>query len=275
MKKLIMSSLAIAVITSCSSTNDEVSEIINGIDNTINTPYLVKKFTETTQDNQVIVTEYKYDGDKIIEEKNITQNRRIAYTYAGDNIATAETYAGTTLEQKREFTYLNGKLTAEKVTSKADPTTSQMMVYTVNYQYLTSTQVKFNRYAGATVNPSGGYTAVFDDVEASLSSNGNLASTKYTNNGTTYYLNNTFDNDNNPMRNVKGYVKINMFYDTELGHNNLISQSRNHVGALNGTGSIKGEYTLNSAKYPTKVIMKFTSSSFGSNNHTYNYEYNK
>lgn len=275
MKKLIMSSLAIAVITSCSSTNDEVSEIINGIDNTINTPYLVKKFTETTQDNQVIVTEYKYDGDKIIEEKNITKNRRIAYTYVGDNIATAETYAGTVLEEKREFTYLNGKLTAEKVTSKADAAGSQMIVYTTNYQYLTSTHVKFNQYAGATANPSGGYTAVFDDVDAYLSSNGNLASTSYTHNGTTYNMNNTFDNDNNPMRNVKGYVKINMFHDTEIGHNNLLSQNRNYTGALSGTSSIKGEYTLNSAKYPTKVIMKYTSSSFGSNNHTYDYQYNK
>ncbi|MBE4950267.1 hypothetical protein [Chryseobacterium culicis] len=274
MRKFIISSLAMAVIASCSSSNDEIPESNNN-GNDANVPYLVTKFTETTQDNQTFVTEYKYNGDKITEENNITQNYKIVYTYNGDDIVKTEKYVGTTLDEKREFIYSNGKLTTEKVTSKFNSSDPQMMVYTINYQYLSSTHIKFNRRAGITPIPSGGYIIEYNDMDAYLSAGGNLASVSYTHNGTTYNTNNTYDNANSPMKNVKGYIKINMFKDYETGYNNLVSQSNNYSGTVNGTAKIYGNYTFNNADYPTKAVMTYTSSSFGTNSHTYLYEYNK
>lgn len=274
MKKLIISSLAMAVIASCSSSNDDSSDN-NNDNNSNNTPYLLKKLTETTQDGQTYTLEFKYNGDKIVESYSSTDNEKTVYTYNGDDIIKTEEYKGATMRQMREFTYTNGKVSAEKVTRKDNGT----LVYTKNYQYLSNTHVKFNEYKGSTYSPSTGTHSniQFADVDAYLTNSGNIASTSYTYNGTTYNAANTYDNSNHPMKNVKGYIKIDLFYlgDGELAYNNLISRSENYSGAVSGNNKSNADHTFNNSAYPTKTVMKYTSSSFGINTHTYIYEYNK
>ncbi|REC48859.1 hypothetical protein [Chryseobacterium pennipullorum] len=273
MKKLIISSLAMAVIASCSSSNDDSSDSGNN-DNT-NTPYLLKKVTETTQDGQIYTLEFKYNGDKLLESYSSSDNEKTVYTYNGDDIVKTEEYEGATLRQTREFSYSNGKVSAEKVTRKDNGT----LVYTKNYQYLGNNHVKFNEYKSSTYNPSTGvYSNIqFAEVDAYLTASGNIASTSYTFNGTTYNANNTYDNSNHPMKNVKGYIKMDLFYlgDGELAYNNLLSRSENYTGTVSGNNKSTANHTFNNAAYPTKTVMTYTSSSFGTNTHTYAYEYNK
>ncbi|WP_347220161.1 hypothetical protein [Chryseobacterium sp.] len=272
MKKLIISSLALAVMASCSSSNDDPQDN-NGNNDT--TPYLLKKITETTDDGDTFVLEFKYNGDKITESFSITDNEKTVYTYNGDNIVKTEEFEGGTLRQIREFTYSNGKISTEKITR----TDFGTLVYTKNYQYLNDNHVKFNEYKGSTYNPSTGtYSDLeFAQVDAYLTNNGNVASTRYTYNGTTYNVTNTYDNSNHPMKNVKGYVKIDLFYlsDGELSYNNLISRSENYTGTVSGTNKTTADHTFNNASYPTKSVMTYTTSSFGTSIHTYKYEYNK
>ncbi|QPQ53357.1 hypothetical protein H3Z85_08490 [Chryseobacterium indologenes] len=272
MKKLIISSLAMVMTVGCVSSNDNSSDNNNNNDNT---PYLLKKVTETTQDGQVYTLEFKYNGDKILESYSATDNEKTVYTYNGDNIVKTEEYEGATMRQMREFTYSNGKVLSEKVTRKDNGT----LIYTKNYQYLSDTHIKFNEYKGSTYSPSTGTHSniQFAEVDAYLTNSGNIASTSYTFNGTTYNVANTYDNSNHPMKNVKGYIKIDLFYlgDGELAYNNLISRSENYTGSVSGYNKTNADHTFNSAAYPTKTLMKYTSSSFGTNTHTYVYEYNK
>lgn len=271
MKKLIISSLAMAVIVSCSSSNDDTQD--NNGNN--NTPYLLKKVTETTDDGDTFVLEFKYNGDKITESFSTTDNEKTLYTYSGDNIVKTEEFKGGKIRQVREFTYSNGKIASEKVTRIDDGT----LVYTKNYQYVSDTHVKFNEYKGSIYNPTTGtYSNIeFAQVDAYLTNSGNVASTNYTFHGTTYNVANTYDNSNHPMKNVKGYVKIDLFYlsDGELSYNNLISRSEDYSGTVNGKNKTTAAHTFNNAAYPTKSVMTYTTSTFGTNTHTYNYEYNK
>ncbi|WP_333596606.1 hypothetical protein [Chryseobacterium flavum] len=272
MKKLIISSLALAVITSCSSSNDSVADDNNNSND--NSPLLLKKFTEITQDNQTYVIEFKYDGDKITEAIDTGENAKTVYTYSGDNIVKTEDYEDGVLREIREFTYSNGRIMAEKVTEKYQGT----LVYTKKYQYITDNHIKFTNYGGATYNPSTGTYSNIQYIEEDLylSSNGNVASRSYTHNGVTYNTTNTYDNANHPMKNVKGFIKINLFMaDGETGYNNLLSSSSNYSGIISGTNKSKADHTFNSESYPTKTVMTYTSSVLGTNSHTYLYEYNK
>ncbi|ROI02295.1 hypothetical protein EGI16_15600 [Chryseobacterium sp. G0240] len=274
MKKLIISSLAMAVILSCSSSNDDIS---NDNNNNDTTPYLLKKATEVTQDGQSYVIEYKYDGTKITESLDVTDNEKTVYTYNGDNIIKTELYnKNGVLQVMREFTYSNGKLVSEKVTDKHQ---SGTLVYTENYQYLSDSHIKHTDFYSVTYNPATGTYSNIQYVEKDiyLDANGNLLSSTYTSNGTTYSTTFAYDGNNHPMKNVKGYVKMDMFSlgDGEVGYSNLATANGNYAGAVNGSTKTSGTHTLNAANYPTKSVMKYTSSALGTNEHTYIYEYNK
>lgn len=275
MKKLIISSLAIAAIASCSSSNDAATD--NRDYATLDGPFLVTKFTETTN-SQSNVTEYKYNGDKIAEEKNTTKNRKIVYTYTGDNIVKTEEYLGTVLVGTREFTYTNDKVSSEKVTN-----TIQDITYTINYQYISDTQVKFNKYEGASFDDAGNYTVKYSNVDATLTAasnvttSGNLASTSYTYNGVTYKATNTFDSNNNPMKNVKGWLKINVLQvgEPRYGNSNLVNQIEERTGAATETYKINAVHTLFASSYPSKSVMTYTKPGGVTSTTTYLYEYNK
>ncbi|SDI61092.1 hypothetical protein [Chryseobacterium jejuense] len=277
MKKLIISSLAMAVIASCSSSNDDDASGNNNNNNNNNTPYLLKKSTEITQDNQSYTIEYKYNGTKITESFDVADNEKTIYTYDGDNITKTEVYTQNgTLKIMREFSYINGKLVSEKVTDKHQLGT---LIYTSNFQYLSDSHIKHNAFHTVTYNPTTGvYTDIkYLDQDIYLDAQGNLLSVTYSNNGTTYSTTFSYDGNNHPMKNVKGYIKMDMLSlkDGEVGYNNLVKADGNYAGALNGTTKTNAVHTLNVGNYPTKSVMTYTGGSSGTNTHTYNYEYNK
>ncbi|AZA91874.1 Uncharacterised protein [Chryseobacterium nakagawai] len=274
MKKLIISSLVLAVMASCSSSNDDSTDNNN---NNQSTPYLLKKSTEITQDGESFTIEYKYNGTRIVEAFDVADNEKTLYTYDGDYIIKTEVYSKTgALQIMREFSYANGKLVSEKVTDKHQPGT---LVYTETLQYLSDSHVKHKALQTYLYNPTTGtYSDIkYQDKDIYLDANGNLLSITYSNNGTTFSTTFSYDGNNHPMKNVKGYIKMDLFSlsDGELGYNNLVKADGNYAGASNGTTKTSAVHTLNTANYPTKSVMTYTSSAFGTNKHTYLYEYNK
>ncbi|MBV8326897.1 hypothetical protein [Chryseobacterium sp.] len=274
MKKLFISSLAMAVIVSCSSSNDDTSANSSNNNNN-NTPYLLKKSTEISPDGSSYVVEYKYNGTKITESYDVTDKEKTVFTYDGDNIVKAEVYRDGVLKITREYAYSSGKLVSEKVTNKEK---GQPLIYTENYQYLSDNHVQYNDFYTATYNPTtGAYSDIKFIQKDVYFNNGNMISCSSTNMGITHSITYIYDGNNHPMKNVTGFVKMEMFSnnDGEIGYSNLLSSNGTYTGTLNETHKSNGVHTLNAANYPTKSEMTYVSSSIGTNKRTYLYEYNK
>ncbi|MBV8326898.1 hypothetical protein [Chryseobacterium sp.] len=275
MKKLLISSLAVAVISSCVSNDNPADHRDEGKkNNNTNAAFrLLKKATEIKQTGTPYVLEFKYNGDKITESYNAADDDKIIYTYNGDYIIKMEEFVGGVLVLMKEFTYSNGKLATEKVTDKEQG----ILVYTKNYQYVSNTHVKFNEYKDATYNASTGtYSNLqFAQADAYLTNNGNVASVSYIYNGTTYNITNMFDTSNNPMRSVKGFIELALtdVHDGQLSYNNLLTQKEIYSGAVNGSNKITATHTLGGDNYPTKTVTTYDISSYGTTTITSLYEY--
>ncbi|MFZ4930633.1 hypothetical protein [Chryseobacterium sp. Mn2064] len=278
MKKLIISSLAVAVLSSCVSNDNPADHRDNTKNNNNgsngNSAFrLLKKGTEVIPGKPSYVVEYKYDGNKILESYSTSDDSKIVYTYNGDYISKTEEFVGGVLVRMQEFTYANGKLVTEKVTDKEQGT----LVYTKNYQYVTDTHIKFNEYKSGTYNSATGTYSnlVFAQADAYLSNNGNIASVSYTHNGTTHNIVNTYDTSHNAMKNVKGFIELAItdVHDGQLSYNNLLTQTETYSGALNGANKITAVHTINSDNYPTKTVNTFDITGYGTALTTSLYEY--
>ncbi|MCP1297728.1 hypothetical protein NK356_00910 [Chryseobacterium sp. S0630] len=276
MKKLMFSSLAVVLLSSCVSNDNPADhrDNSNNSQNNNNGPFhLLKKATDVNPGGQPYVVEFKYNGDKLVETYNAPDDDRVVYTYSGDYIAKTEEFIGGALVLMREFTYSNGRLSTEKITDKEQGT----LTYTKIYQYLSDTHVQFDEYKSGTYNPATGTYSnlVFAQVDVNLTNAGNVASAKYTYNGVTYNITNTYDTFNSPMKGIKGFVKINLFdvSDGQIGYNNLLNQTESYSGSSNGTNKITAVYTLNGDNYPTKAVTTYDSSGYGTSTHNWLYEY--
>lgn len=272
MKKLIISSLALFALASCTSSDDAVEEI-QPVDPTTILP---TKFTETTQDNQTYVVTFKYDGTKLVESNDVGTNEKTVYTYSGDNIVKTQDFEGTAIVYTREFTYTNGRVTAEKITNKHSGGT---LVYTKNFEYLSDNHVKYNEYSSSTYNPG---TGVHTNIKSTLydvyiSNNSNLITATSTYEGQTRTYNYSYDGQNNPMKNVKGFLKINFLLSPEgdVATNNLLTMNSTYTGPTNGQSSSSSVHTYNNNNFPTKTVTTYTSTLFPTNAHTFLTEYNK
>ncbi|MET3535417.1 lipocalin/fatty acid-binding family protein [Chryseobacterium limigenitum] len=272
MKKLIISSLAIFALASCGSSDDTVDET-QPVDPTTILP---TKFTEITQDNQTYVVTFKYDGTKLVESNDVGTNEKTVYTYSGDNIVKTEDFEGTAIVYTREFTYTNGRVTAEKITNKHSGGT---LVYTKNFQYLSDNHVKYNEYTSSTYNPA---TGVHTDIKSTqydvyISNNGNLITGTSNYEGHIRNYTYTYDGQNNPTKNIKGFLKINLLLSPEgdVASNNLLKVSSIYSGPTNGQTSNTSVHTYNNNNFPTKTVTTYTSTLFPTNSHTFLTEYNK
>lgn len=273
MKKLIISSLAVFALASCSSSDDNTAEQNQPVDPTTIVP---TKFTEITQDNQTYVTEYKYDGTKLLQSSDVGTNEKTVYTYNGDLIIKTEDFEGTNVVYTREFTYTNGKVTSEKITNKHSGGT---LVYTKNFQYLSDNHVKYNEYSSSTYNPStGAHTNIKSTMyDVYLSGNGNLISSTATYEGQTRNYTYSYDGQNNPAKNIKGYLKINLLLSPEgdTANNNLLAMNSTYSGTTTGYSNATSVHTYNNNNFPTKTVTTYSTSMFPTNAHTFLTEYNK
>ncbi|KPH11582.1 hypothetical protein [Chryseobacterium sp. ERMR1:04] len=271
MKKLIISSFALYAFASCSSSDDTLEQ-----DPPVDPITIVPtKLTEITQDNQTYVTTFKYDGTKLLESNDVGTNEKTVYTYSGDNIVKTEDFEGNTMVYMREFTYINGKVSAEKITNKHSGT----LVYTKNFQYLSDNHVQYNEYTSSTYNPTTGVhsNVKFTLYDVYISNNNNLITATSTYEAQTRKYTYLYDGQNNPTKNIKGFLKINFLLSAEgdVAGNNLLTMKSTYTGPTNGNTSATSVHTYNNNNFPTKTVTTYTSTTFPTNSHTFLAEYNK
>lgn len=272
MKNLLQILLISGLFVSCSSSNDD--EVMTEP----TTPILLVKQNYLAANGTVEGSmNYTYNGDKIVKMETSDGNEKVEFTYNGDEISKSINYVDNQIRQINEFFYTNGKLTSQKVTESYSPHTYN---YTINYDYVNENYVKYTRVTSYTTNSStGAITYSTTDYEAFIS-NGNLNKiiSKSTNSGTTTY-NYTYDDKNNPCKNIRGYTKAMIFDSTNSdlsSINNLTKRTYNQL-LLNTeyTGTTTKTLTYNSNNFPSKIVTVENNSNVPTQSYIDTFEYNK
>jgi hypothetical protein len=206
-------------------------------------PILVKKIiTKDVINNSIInVTEFEYDGNKI--SKSSDQNDyTIIYTYTGDLISNIKIYHSNILTIEYLLVYENNNLIESKYISYIE-NVCEKRLYTYNlngtvdfiyYKGDLSTQNTFYK-SGSIIIQNG---EVIEIVVQDFINSNNSRSTTY-----------TYDNNNNPHKNVMGFSKLKVELDRTGGSfKNPILTSSNYNNGMMSTTDFT--YTYNSSGYP-------------------------
>ncbi|MDQ6527640.1 hypothetical protein [Flavobacterium sp. LHD-85] len=219
------------LLTSCSS-DDSSSDSSSNV--------LLKKIVITNSDGEKFTTNFKYDGNKIVSAIDDSGEANLYYTYTGDLITKIEfKYPDGTIDQINTFTYnAEGKLTTF-VRVEPNMDWGHKEVYTYN----ADGTISVKSYSGDSETQTGeGVTStikfVNGEVSEILAITANQPDHKY-----------TYDNKNNPTKNILGMDKI-AFVDGE-GNGvkfNILTDSAD--GDLWGNST----FTYNDQGYPTKEV---------------------
>lgn len=236
MKKIVsLLSFTFLVLSSCSSDNDESSNLSN--------PILVKEI-EVTYEGKTFIQKNTYDGNKI---KNTTSQTGLIvnYTYTGDVITKKEDIdVQKGVSSVSEYTYKDGKVISVLNSVILDyylkPVYENLRKYTYNEDGTVSYQVyKVNSVTGAEEEK--------DDISGKLTlKNGNIVRDDFTN--VTFIF--EYDNKNNVYKNILGY---NLLMEVDSGLNNLVKSFSIYNDKASDPNINLYEY--NSEGYPSKKLV--------------------
>jgi len=244
MKKIIALLCVFALfVSSCSS--DEVTVP------TVPTPsdisgVLLKRIVEKDENNNVIETEdYTYNGNKLLKIL-LSDGSYYQFTYVGDLITEVKKYdSSDVLTNSEEYAYNSSNKLISYITKSYEFGDADREVFVYN---LDGT-VTANTFTGDLVSqtsPSSTYTKLFFQnsevlkIERYNASNDVLLETS----------NFTYDEKNNPNRNILGYDKL---YFTE---GSTSGNLRNLLTSDDAADPYYAEYTYNSNNFPTIEIYK-------------------
>ncbi|RZJ28476.1 MAG: hypothetical protein EOO48_09745 [Flavobacterium sp.] len=221
---LALSSLA---LTSCSSSDDSNSSAANG---------LLKKTIETDSEGNVVTSNYSYNGHKIKKVEDST-GERTEFTYSGDLITKIQYfYDDGGLEQTNLYTYDSaGKLVMFQRLEPDDQYGAKEM-----YVYNSNGTVSVTRFIGdATSQTEDGGTATV------YFQNGEVSEIDSDSGGDLLY---TYDNKNNPGKDITGFGAVTSFADLGVSgiNHNLLSDDGTYT------------YTYNDAGYPVTSTENFS-----------------
>jgi len=232
----------------------------NSDDNATTTPgenskVLLTKLTQTvyySSDENVTVTKFNYQGDKLVNISDETLVGRLEFVYEGDKIVRANQFNNTELlgyntisyegnkiktvqgsnAQKTEYTYTNDVLNTSTFFTFYDNTWTQVKKSEYTFANRNATQIVERRN--------------FAEEEA------------------VYKIIYGFDLKNNPMRDMNPYLKV-LLSEFEgfsaLNLNNTISQkSYNGLNATIPLEEYSYEIIYNSDNFPTQIIRKLAGS---------------
>ncbi|CAA7197616.1 hypothetical protein [Chryseobacterium potabilaquae] len=202
MKNLIIGFIVLAITLSCNSSNDDVA--ISNSSNVDTTPILPTSVFVYSGNSISYSLKYSYVGSKIKEI--IRDNLKYIYTYNGNNITKEEWSVNGEIKLIKEFSYLNDRVSSVKVTNKI---TSPAIVYTKNIEYVNDFHIKYNEY-----DLEGNLVS---QIEAYFDSKGNQINIISKLSAGTIKSVSTFDNKNNPFKNIIGYAKIKMIDENAGG----------------------------------------------------------
>jgi hypothetical protein len=212
MKKIIaILSVFILLMSSCSDNENTI--IVN------NQPVLVKKIiTKNLSSNTILnVSDVEYNGNKILKTSN--QNSIVNYIYTGDLITNIKIYdLNNTLMVEYLYSYENNNL-VETIRRNFFENICEKRLYVYN----TNGTVDFTYYTGdlaaqTTLYKTGAITIQNYEVVSIIGQN-HLDSFNWT-------KIKTYDNHNNPEKNVVGMNKLNVELDRVGGvYENLLSDT--------------------------------------------------
>ncbi|CAA7196898.1 hypothetical protein [Chryseobacterium potabilaquae] len=248
MKKFIIAFIALAITSSCNSSNDDIATPSQPVVNT--TPILPITVSDSISGGPYNLKYSYYDGNKI---KEITRDNGVkyTYTYSGNNIIKEETTFSGQSKLIKEFSYASsGMITSVKVTSNL---TSSTVVYTKDIQILENKHIKYDEYS-----PVSG--TVLNSVDAYFDNSGNLIKKVEG----AIEMTSTFDTKSNPFNNIMGYKILNMVEDSIGG---LIGEGMAGSNNILTKNSATYAYIYNSNGYPSRMT--------NSSGRTISYTYNK
>lgn len=224
-----------ALLTSCGGEDNTPYD-----SNAIQSTRLVTRTVETDDDNAITTTEYHYDGYKITNFTD-SDNGSGVFTYDGNHITQAKYYDGSTLTQTDIFTFnAQGKVATHQMLLHQEDY-GEKEVYTHN----ADGTVTFTSYSGTLTEQTNA------DFNGKLFfENGEVIKKEIsTGAGSVYTEVYTYDDRNNPFKNVTGLNEMFLYEDGDITgiNKNLLTTS----GTLNPT-SIEYEYDELS-RFPTKA----------------------
>ncbi len=247
--------LTFSVFVSCSKDNNSENQLVikkvteevfysNSSDVSIQTfIYENNKFIKSIGSDGKYVC-FVYDGDKITKTNRFSANNEFLkstnLTYDGANLVKVESDNG---ESRSVFFYQNGKLSRQEAG------------YIINSEYAPSAKLEY-----------------------SFDGNNNLVqvlNTSYYQNVTTSKSVYTYDDKNNPTKNMNKYLRL--IFSTEgingLSENNRVSQDSYFPISNTTPDKYKYEYIFNNDNYPT-TIKRLTQSGRLISNTTIEYQIN-
>jgi hypothetical protein len=234
MKKILclFSALTLVLISSCSS-DDSSSSDSSGI-------VLLKKTIRTDSDGLKITTNFTYDGNKLVSIVDNSGDGNTYYTYTNDLII-KEVYKlpDGTVEQINTYEYDTNKRLVVFVRSEPIDELGTKHVYIYN----ADGTISIKDYIGDDKSQT-----VFNGEGKITFTNGEITSITTDYSPDKAY---TYDDKNNPMKNVIGLDKI-AFEDSDASgiFHNIVSEKDTESNEVVGTYV----FTYNSDNYPVKSI---------------------
>mgnify|MGYP006175288911 CR=1 FL=1 len=234
MKKLFcFFSAVLLVISSCSS--DDSKNSSSGF---------LKKIAGTLDDGQTYSFEYKYSGNKITKIIDSDGGYKL-FTYTENLISKIETYSNNVLDHVKTYSYnSNNQLSSFIIVYPNYPNWGRKKTFTYN----TNGTVTINYYNG----DYNSQTNLYDTATVTFSNN--QASQIFSSGKTNNY---TYDNKNNPLKNVLGFDKIHLSEESIEGITNNITS----MTSTNLDQSFINVFTYKSNEFPLKLEVVYNNTS--------------
>lgn len=215
-------------LTSCSS--DEDSSDSSGT-------VLLKKTVETDSEGDKVTTNYVYNGNKIVNITVQGSSDGIYFTYTGDLITKMEFKYEGEVEQINEYKYDSNN----RLISYVSIEPSEEYGFKESYTYETDGSISVKTYRGDDLTQT-----IANGTRKITFTGGEFTKIISTDSPSRSY---TYDDKNNPMKNILGYDKIS-FVDGEASGilHNIVSEKDIDYDEVTATYV----FTYNSAGYPTK-----------------------
>jgi len=206
--------------------------------------------------------QYTYDGTKLKKLKTDTSGHTgygngyyLTFTYTGDLITKIESYdSNDALNAYVDIKYSNGRILEAK--------TYAAKLLKAKYEYTFNSDGSVDENVTSYFDSSKGN--VFDSTRLFFDSTGNLIKTTNTDNSSTVY---TYDEKNNPLKNITGLREALCLRDLEYAQNNVITMV-DYNGTIQSFKTLRN-YQYNAEGFPLSCVI----SANGKSSSTINYYY--
>jgi hypothetical protein len=250
MKKLLATlSISIFMLASCSPASDDTATT---------PPVLLTKTIDTYNSGAVVTTNYTYTGNKVLTviSDDPTDPQFCYVTYNGDLITQMQyRFPDGSIDENHTYEYDS----ANRLISRLSVQPSVNTGYKTWRTYNTDGTVTLTKYSGdATTQTTLNSTKILTFV------NGEVTSIDQGNN----YRHYTYDNNNNPLKNMACWEQLNVIEYPEGVSHNIISTTNGQNGSTI-IYTTQRPMTYNAALYPITSIERYGNS----NSYTREYFY--